>query len=117
MKAAIINKPWGWEEVWAQTEDYVGKILHIDKGQRLSLQFHVDKEETIRVLSGKLEVFYSERRDGQIKSLILEEGGVFHVSPLTVHRFCATQGTDVEILEVSTNHLDDVTRLEDDYQR
>jgi mannose-6-phosphate isomerase len=117
MKAAIINKPWGWEEIWAQTEDYVGKILHINKGQRLSLQFHVDKEETIKVLSGKLEVFYAERREGEIKTIVLEEGEVFHVRPMMVHRFCATQGTEVELIEVSTNHLEDVVRLEDDYQR
>ena len=96
--------------------DYVGKILHINKGQRLSLQYHREKEETIRVLSGVLEVVHSRRKDGQLKSDILREGDVFHVAPMTVHRFCATQGTDVELLEVSTNYLEDV-EIEDDYSR
>ena len=114
----IVNKPWGWEEIWAETKDYVGKILHINEGQRLSLQLHEQKEETIKVLSGTLEVVHSDhRRDGQIISEILQEGDVFHVEPMTIHRFCATQGTDVKIVEVSTNHLEDVVRLEDDYSR
>ena len=118
MKKTIIEKPWGFEEIWAQTGDYVGKILHINTGHRLSLQFHRQKEETIRVLSGILEVVHSEDSvDGQIISTILEEGDIFHVYPMMVHRFCASQGTDVELLEVSTNYLEDVVRLEDDYSR
>ena len=112
-----IEKPWGYEEIWAQTEDYVGKILHINEGQRLSLQFHNKKEETIRVLSGVLEVVYSSRRDGEIKTHILREGESFHIFPLMIHRFCATQGTDVDLVEVSTNYLEDVERIEDDYNR
>ena len=117
MGKVIISKPWGFEEIWAQTHDYVGKILHINKGQRLSLQYHREKEETIRVLSGVLEVVHSRHGNGQLKSTILGEGEIFHVVPMTVHRFCASQGTDVELLEVSTNYLEDVVRLEDDYSR
>ena len=117
MKKTITNKPWGYEELWAQTKDYVGKILHINEGERLSLQYHREKEETIRVLSGVLEVVYSTQKDGQLKSEILGEGEIFHVHPMTVHRFCASQETDVELLEVSTNYLDDVVRLQDDYNR
>ena len=117
MRKQIIDKPWGYEEIWAKTSDYVGKILHINEGQRLSLQYHREKEETVRVLSGVLEVVYSRHQDGQLKSIILREGEIFHVVPMTVHRFCASQGTDVELLEVSTNYLDDVVRLEDDYSR
>ena len=117
MDKKIIKKPWGFEEIWAETEDYVGKILHINKGHRLSLQFHREKEETIRVLSGVLEVVYSKELNDKPASKLLREGEVFHVYPMTVHRFCATQGTDVELLEVSTNYLQDVVRLEDDYSR
>ena len=117
MRKAIVNKPWGFEEIWAQTPNYVGKILHINEGQRLSLQYHREKEETIRVLSGVLEVVHSRHKNGQLKSIILREGEVFHVVPMTVNRFCASQGTDVELLEVSTNYLEDVVRLEDDYSR
>ncbi len=117
MSKTIIKKPWGHEEIWAQTEDYVGKILHIKEGHRLSLQFHNKKEETIKVLDGVLEVVYSSRRDGQLKSRILQEGESFHIFPLMIHRFCASQGTDVDLVEVSTNYLEDVERVEDDYNR
>ncbi len=117
MSKRIVEKPWGYEEIWAQTEDYVGKILHINEGHRLSLQFHNKKEETIRVMSGVLEVVYSSTRDGKLKSAILQEGESFHIVPFMVHRFCATQGTDVDLVEVSTNYLEDVERIEDDYDR
>lgn len=112
----IVNKPWGYEEIWAEAEHYVGKILHIDKGHKLSLQYHQYKEETIKVLEGKLELVYS-CCGGQMRTITLEEGQTFHVEPMTIHRFCATQGTDVKLVEVSTNYLEDVVRIEDDYER
>lgn len=117
MKKTIIKKPWGYEEIWAKTDEYVGKLIHIDDGHRLSLQYHSEKEETVRVISGILEVIYSSPRDGRLRNVILEAGEHFHVQPLMVHRFCATQGTDVDLIEVSTNYLDDVERIEDDYNR
>ena len=117
MKKTIIKKPWGYEEIWAESKEYVGKLIHIDEGHRLSLQYHNRKEETIRVMSGILEVVYSSPADGQLRSTILEAGECFHIYPLMVHRFCATQGTDVDLIEVSTNYLDDVERIEDDYNR
>lgn len=112
-----ILKPWGHEIIWAKTDKYVGKILHINEGQRLSLQYHVMKEETIYVLEGVLELVLEEgsRRDKQ--SIFLEPGDSFHIPPLTVHRFAATQRTDVKLMEVSTTELDDVVRIEDDYSR
>jgi mannose-6-phosphate isomerase-like protein (cupin superfamily) len=112
----IIEKPWGYEIIWAETKDYLGKILYIEEGNRLSLQYHEEKEETIMVLSGQLELFAS-KKDGELKTFILEEGETFHVKPHTIHRFCATQGTDVTLVEVSTNYLDDVVRVEDDFNR
>mgnify|MGYP003334825270 FL=1 len=113
-----IEKPWGYEIIWAETKDYLGKILHIKEGNRLSLQYHEHKEETILVLSGKLELVTSKAGSkNALKSLILEEGETYHVTPFTVHRFCATQGTDVRLAEVSTNFLDDVVRMEDDFKR
>ena len=117
MKKTIIKKPWGYEEIWAQTNEYAGKLLHIDKGHRLSLQYHSMKEETVRGMSGVVEIVYSSSRDGKLKSVILEPGDYFHIYPLMVHRFCASQGTDVDLIEVSTNYLDDVERIEDDYNR
>jgi mannose-6-phosphate isomerase len=107
----IINKPWGHEKIWAQTKDYVGKILFIKAGHRLSKQYHEVKEETILVTQGTLCVY-----DGEDKVTHVYPGENFHVVPGQVHRFGASY-SNVEIIEVSTNHLEDVVRLEDDYQR
>ena len=109
-----VDKPWGHEEIWAETERYVGKILHITAGHRLSLQHHEIKDETIRILTGtmKLEL---EDDDGNIQDLILEPGMAAHIAPHRKHRMEAI--TDVSVLEVSTPELDDVVRHQDDYGR
>ncbi len=111
-----IEKPWGWEELWALTDRYAGKVLHINKGHRLSLQYHEEKEETIRVLSGRLRLGIRPAGETEPVQLILEVGEVYHIAPGVVHRMEAMEG-DCEVLEVSTPELDDVVRLEDDYQR
>ncbi len=114
---AIIEKPWGHEEIWAQTSRYAGKILFIKKGHRLSRQYHRVKEETIMVQEGVLTCEEGPRAEGE--SLIrhtLLAGDVFHVRPGTIHRFCAEE-TDVRLIEVSTAEIQDVVRLEDDYRR
>ena len=113
----IVDKPWGHEQIWAKTENYVGKVLHINEGQRLSLQYHRVKEETIYVLEGTLELILEEGSRKHGRSLILQSGDTFHIKPLTVHRFAATQGTDVRLMEVSTTELEDVVRIENDYSR
>jgi len=112
-----IIKPWGKEVIWAETKDYVGKLLYITEGHKLSLQYHEEKEETILVISGELEVLISGHERIGISSLKLSEGDTYHVTPGTIHRFAASLGTNVVLAEVSTNHLDDVVRLEDDYDR
>jgi mannose-6-phosphate isomerase len=109
----IVKKPWGYEEIWAETPKYVGKILHIDKGHRLSRQYHAKKEETIRVLHGVLTIETGPNVEHRFD---YSEGSTFHVTPGTVHRFCAYK-SDVDIIEVSTPELDDVVRLADDYAR
>jgi mannose-6-phosphate isomerase-like protein (cupin superfamily) len=106
-----VEKPWGYEVVWAETDTYVGKLLHINAGNRLSLQYHRTKEETVYVLSG---ILYNYDADGKITKFL--PGQVYHVKPGTVHRFGANE-SHVELMEVSTNHLDDVVRLADDYKR
>jgi len=111
-----ILKPWGHELIWAQTKDYVGKILFIKKGHRLSRQYHQKKEETILVKSGTLTVEIGRPEGGDFKCLTLGPDNVFHVYPQLVHRFCALI-SDVSIIEVSTPFLDDVVRIEDDYKR
>ena len=110
-----IEKPWGWELIWAETDKYAGKILFIEEGHRLSLQYHEEKEETVYVLSGTLEVVFGSKEDA-LSSRMLVEGESFHVKPNTIHRFCAPNG-DVKLVEVSTTELDDVVRLSDDYKR
>ena len=107
----IVTKKWGFELIWAETEGYVGKLLHINAGHRLSLQYHEIKEETVYVLSGTLLIY-----DGEGNITKLKPGQSFHVKPLQVHRFGAEESC-VEIMEVSTPHLEDVVRLEDDYGR
>ncbi len=114
LQARVVDKPWGHEEVFAQTQDYVGKILFIRQGEALSLQYHEVKEETLRVLDGELELVVGADVDS-LETHLLEKGAVFHVSPGTLHRMIAV--TDCSLLEVSTNHLDDVVRLEDRYGR
>lgn len=106
-----VDKPWGHEIIWAETSDYVGKILHINAGHRLSKQFHKVKEETVYVLNG---VLYNYDEDDNIQKFT--PGQSFHVNVGQVHRFGANE-VSVEIVEVSTPHLDDVVRIADDYDR
>ena len=114
MSTKTVDKPWGNELIWAVTDRYVGKILHIKKGHSLSLQYHNKKDETVMVLSGKMEfVHYGEGE--QPKSTVLLPRQPFHVTPLLRHRMIALEDTDV--VEVSTTELDDVVRLEDNYGR
>ena len=114
LRARVVDKPWGHEEVFAETSSYVGKILFIRKGEALSLQYHEVKEETLRVLDGALELVVGPDPDS-LETHLLESGAVFHVTPGTLHRMIAV--SDCRLLEVSTNHLDDVVRLEDRYGR
>jgi mannose-6-phosphate isomerase len=109
-----VEKPWGYEEIWAETEHYVAKILFIRKGHRLSLQHHEEKTETIRVARGTMHLQYDDS-DGKLTSCTLEAGQCHHLPPGCRHRMRAV--TNVEIFEVSTPHLNDVVRHDDDYGR
>jgi mannose-6-phosphate isomerase-like protein (cupin superfamily) len=111
-----VDKPWGYEIWWARTDRYVGKILHVRKGESLSLQYHNVKEETIRIQSGRL-LMETRAADatGDLRRAELGPGDVMHIAPRTVHRMTGLEDTDV--LEVSTPELDDVVRLEDRYGR
>ena len=111
-----VEKPWGYELWWARTERYVGKLLHVRKGESLSLQYHNVKDETIMVQSG--ELLFETRPKGETGELTrrtLKSGDTFHITPGTVHRMTGLSDTD--ILEVSTPEVDDVVRLEDRYGR
>lgn len=109
-----IDKPWGYELVWAETSSYVGKILHIDAGKRLSFQYHREKEETLMVQTGRVRATLADA-DEPPRIVVLEAGEVIHIPPGRRHRFEAL--TDVDLIEVSTTQLDDVVRLSDDYGR
>ncbi len=111
-----VAKPWGEEEVFAETESYVGKILLVRAGHALSLQYHVRKDETMRVLAGTCELHRGTAPGGRdLEVVVLEPGSVVRIRPGTVHRLVAI--SDVRIIEVSTPELDDVVRLEDRYGR
>jgi mannose-6-phosphate isomerase len=105
----IVEKPWGREIWYAHTDQYAGKLLEVKEGHRLSLQKHRVKEETLYLLSGKLLLTYGK------ETYEWQPGQSIHIPPNTVHRFEALE--DSVLLEVSTSHLDDVVRLEDDYGR
>ena len=109
-----VEKPWGYEMIWANTDRYVGKILHINAGEALSLQYHERKDETIHVLRGRMlfEVGVSE---DELEEVELAEGQSFRIKPGTRHRMTAI--TDCDLLEASTPDLGDVVRLQDRYGR
>lgn len=108
-----IAKPWGHELIFAKTERYVGKILHVAAGESLSLQYHEMKEETLFVVRGRVRL--TAEWEGQRRVLELGEGEAFHVPPRMIHRIEGI--VDSDIAEVSTTELDDVVRLEDRYGR
>jgi quercetin dioxygenase-like cupin family protein len=108
-----VEKPWGYELRWAKTDRYVGKILHVEAGHALSLQYHDRKDETIHLYAGKM--LFEIEQNGTLTKRTMEPGESVHVTPGTVHRMTAID--DCDILEVSTPELDDVVRLEDRYGR
>jgi mannose-6-phosphate isomerase-like protein (cupin superfamily) len=110
-----VEKPWGWELIWADTDAYVGKLLFVKAGHSLSLQFHRVKDEAWYVTEGRAELEMGAAGEALTESEVVGPGAAFHMPPGTVHRVKALE--DTLILEVSTPHLDDVVRLEDDYGR
>ena len=108
-----VAKPWGHETIWAHSDRYVGKILHIRAGHALSVQYHERKDETVYLLRG--EIRYCVQVDGELRDVGLRVGDAFRVTPGTVHFMEAV--TDCDVLEASTPELDDVVRLSDRYGR
>jgi len=111
----IVGKPWGREIIYASNERYIGKVIEIDAGQRLSLQYHREKDESIYVLEGTLSLVIGPSKDA-LQTVELSAGGAYRIRPGEVHRFHAPLGP-VRVLEVSTPHFDDVVRVADDYGR
>ena len=108
----FIKKPWGYEKLWAHTDKYVGKFLHIKAQHRLSKQYHNIKDESVYVLSGVLHLYTNHYETHHE----YREGESFRIEPGQIHRFEAGE-EPVDLIEVSTPELDDVVRLEDDYNR
>lgn len=114
VKVVKVPKPWGHETIWAHSDRYVGKILHINAGQELSVQYHEKKDETVHLLSGELS--YRVQSDfGVLEDVHLKLGESFRITPGTIHQMVAL--TDCDVLEVSTPELDDVVRVSDKYGR
>jgi mannose-6-phosphate isomerase len=110
-----VDKPWGYELIWAQTDDYVGKLLFIRHGESLSLQFHNEKDESWLVQSGRAKLELGSAGDAMLNEEVIARGAAFRFRPGTVHRVTALE--DTTIVEVSTPQQDDVVRLEDRYGR
>jgi len=108
-----VEKPWGHEIIWAKADRYVGKILHIEPGHVLSLQYHNKKDESIYVLSG--EIILRIQQGDALTERRVSQGEAFHIPPKQIHQFEAVIVTD--LLEASTPELDDVVRLKDRYGR
>jgi mannose-6-phosphate isomerase len=109
-----VDKPWGHEEIWAWTDRYVGKILVIEAGRRLSFQFHETKDEWIHLLEGRLKLTL-ENEDGVVEDRELEPGESVRVPTGRRHRYEAIE--TCLIIEVSTPELGDVVRIDDDFGR
>ena len=141
VEITTVPKPWGHETIWAKTDRYAGKILHIKAGHALSVQYHNRKDETVLLLSGELKYWVHEQATGQrtqaggphrtagtgetpaagrspipqMTDVRLKVGDAFRITPGTIHYMEAV--TDCDVLEVSTPELDDVVRLKDRYGR
>ena len=108
-----VEKPWGYELIWAKSARYVGKVIHVRAGHALSLQYHNRKEETLLLWSGRLQ--FELREGGRLRRWEMTPGERVHVNPGSVHRMTAIE--DCDVFEVSTPELDDVVRIEDRYGR
>ncbi|HEY8863774.1 MAG TPA: cupin domain-containing protein [Candidatus Dormibacteraeota bacterium] len=109
-----VDKPWGYELRWGITDRYAGKVLHINKGEALSLQYHERKDEYQYVVKGAVDIELGGP-DGVLEKRRMRAGDTLHITPGTRHRLTAVEDTD--IFEVSTPEIDDVVRLEDRYGR
>jgi mannose-6-phosphate isomerase len=114
VEASRVDKPWGYELRWGVTDRYAGKVLHVNKGEALSLQYHHRKDEFLYVVKGAVDIELGGP-DGSLTKHRMQAGDTLHITPGTRHRLTAAEDTDV--FEVSTPEIDDVVRLDDRYGR
>ena len=114
MSDPIVKKPWGWENRFAITDKYLGKVIHINQGEMLSLQYHRQKDETIYIVTGAMALEL-EDDDGRMQTLRMTPGMSQRIVPGRKHRMIGIE--DCEFFEVSSPEIDDVVRLEDKYGR
>lgn len=111
-----IEKPWGWELHWvADGKPYMGKIIHVNAGARLSLQTHDQKTESWYLLNGRGKVIWEAEAGGELIETELETGKGYSCEVGQKHRLAGI--TDCDIIEVSTPEIGTTFRLEDDYKR
>lgn len=113
----LVLKPWGFE-LWlseAKNTPYALKLIHLKKGTKTSLQFHKEKAEHNCLFTGRANLHYKDSKTNKITHLALSPGDVIEILPQSIHRIEAL--TDIILIEASTQHLDDIVRLSDDYQR
>jgi mannose-6-phosphate isomerase len=110
-----VEKPWGYELIWALSDSYCGKVLFVKAGAALSLQFHNEKDESWLVQSGRAKLELGDVGQKLLNEEVIGPGSAFRYRPGTVHRVTAIE--DTTIIEVSTPYLDDIVRLEDLYGR
>ena len=115
VEVRTVPKPWGHEIIWAHTDRYVGKILHVKAGEKLSIQYHERKDETVYLLRGEMKYWVQLPGDTELRDQRLVAGQSFRITPFTIHAIEAV--TDIDVLEASTPELDDVVRLQDRYGR
>jgi mannose-6-phosphate isomerase len=115
VEVIVVAKPWGYERIWAHSDRYVGKLLHINAGQELSVQYHNRKDETVHLLSGNLIYRVKQGEGNELRDVNLKPGESFRITPGTVHQMVAV--TDCDVLEASTAEMDDIVRLSDKYGR
>ncbi len=108
-----VPKPWGHELIWGKTDRYVGKVLHVNRGESLSRQYHNVKDETLYLISGKIRL--TLKWEEEERTVTMEVGDSYHIPPRLIHQIEAIEDSD--IVEVSTPELDDVVRLADRYGR
>tara|TARA_R110000824_G_scaffold111463_2_gene259906 strand:+ start:1523 stop:1909 length:387 start_codon:yes stop_codon:yes gene_type:complete len=113
----FVDKPWGYERLFAHSPHYMGKYIFIVSTHKTSRQYHQTRDQTLYVLTGPLHLEIGPDEEGEIISIGLVTGEAYRIEPGVVHRYCAPESGDVELIEVSTPHPQDIIRLEDDYGR